>query len=258
MTLAAQSEPTDLSFALAPLQQVAASLRRAQTGWIPSQPERSQLLSMVAKMGPSVFPQLLRSLGSDSDEEASWAGQLLRHAQVTEVAARLGKLLTTPSQSDVVKARALAIVADLGLTPPQDVSLADPDRFIADSVAELLSTIESPSDLRRATNDLLGSVPADELSSVLREVVCHGGEQGQALLESVILDERTPRAVVAELVPLTRPSRDLPVRRQPAVPALSVARTTRQSPPVSRYPSRRALLDALPLYRRRKPPQARL
>lgn len=256
MTLAAQPEPTDLSFALASLQQVATSLRKARSGRIPSGQERSQLLAMVAKMGPSVFPQLLRSLGSDSDEEASWAGQLLRQTELTEVAARLGKLLTTPSHSDVVKARALAIVADLGLSPPQDVALSDPDRFIADSVAELLSTIESADDLRRATNDLLCAVPPDELSSVLREVVCYGGEPGQALLESVLIDERTPRAVVAELIPLTRPSRNLPVRR--SIPAVSQARTARPSPTASRYPSRRALLDALPLYRRRKPPQARL
>ena len=123
MTLAAQPEPTDLSFALASLQQVAASLRRARSGWIPSREERSQLLSLMRTVGPSVFPQLLRSLASDSDDEASWAGQLLRQANMPEVAARLGKLLTSQSHSDVVKARALAIVADLGLTPPQDVAL---------------------------------------------------------------------------------------------------------------------------------------
>jgi len=254
MTLTAQPEPTDLSFALASLQQVAASLRRARSGWIPSREERSQLLSLMRTVGPSVFPQLLRSLASDSDDEASWAGQLLRQANMPEVAARLGKLLTSPSHSDVVKARALAIVADLGLTPPQDVALANPEQFIADSVAELLSTIESPSDLRRATDDLLGSVPEDELSSVLREVVCHGGQQGQSLLEAVLIDPRTPLTVVAELLPLTRPSRNLPVRR--SIPVVTATRAAR--PPVSRNPSRRALLDALPLYRRRKPPQARL
>ena len=91
MTLAAQSEPTDLSFALAPLQQVAASLRRARAGWLPTRDERAHLFAMIPRLGPAVFPQLLRSLGSDCDDEAHWAGQLLRQASVPEVAVRLRK-----------------------------------------------------------------------------------------------------------------------------------------------------------------------
>lgn len=129
MTLAAQSEPTDLSFALAPLQQVAASLRRARAGWLPTRDERTLLFGMMPRLGPAVFPQLLRSLGSDSDEEAHWAGQLLRQASVPEVAVRLRKLLTTPQHPDSVKARALAIFAGVGLSPTSGRRTGRPRRF---------------------------------------------------------------------------------------------------------------------------------
>jgi hypothetical protein len=256
MTLAAQSEPTDLSFALAPLQQVAASLRRARAGWLPTRDERAHLFAMIPRLGPAVFPQLLRSLGSDCDDEAHWAGQLLRQASVPEVAVRLRKLLTTSLHPDSVKARALAILADLGLSPPQDVVLVDPEGFIARSVSELLGTIESADDLLRTINDLLTAVPTEELLPVLREVVCHGGEMGAALLEAVLLDQRTPDAIAAELCGLCRPTREVtprPVHRATAVPMLAATRQARTVPPVHRHPSRRALLDALPIYRQVKP-----
>ena len=122
-----------------------------------------------------MFPQLLRSLGSDRDEEAHWAGQLLRQASVPEVAVRLRKLLTSPQHPDSVKARALAILADLGLSPPQDVVLGDPEGFIARSVSELLQTIQSADDLVRTTNDLLTAVLSGlaRLSSLTGEAERH-------------------------------------------------------------------------------------
>ena len=251
MTLAALSTLEDPPFALAPLLEVAASLQRARAGQLPTGGERNRLLAMVATAGSAVFPQLLRALGSSSESEAEWAGQLLRRTNLTEVTTRLHQLLTMPAGQDAVKARALAILADLGVSPPSDVSLRDPEQFIARSVAELLATIASADDLRRTTDDLLTAVPADELPAVLREVVRHGGEMGAALLEAVLLDGRTPDAIVAELIPLTRPTRK-PVPRLRQIVQLPVpsSQQPRRVLPVGRTPSRRMLLDALPVRRK--------
>jgi tetratricopeptide (TPR) repeat protein len=212
----------------------------------------------VPRLGPTVLPQLLRALESDSESESQWASQLLRRADVTEVTTRLHKLLVTASRCDAVKARALAILADLGVSPPQEVSLRDPEQFIAQSVDELLQTIQSADDLRRTTDDLLTTVPTDELLPVLREVVRHGGEMGTALLEAVLLDARTPDTVAAELIPLTRPSREVTPRQTTkpvALPSLSAhsARPLRKALPMVRHPSRRMLLDALPVRRQSAP-----
>jgi len=205
-----------------------------------------------------VLPQLLRALASDIEPESQWAGQLLRRADVTEVTTRLHKLLGMSSRGDAVKARALAILADLGVSPPREVSLHDPEQFIAQSVDELLLTIRSADDLRRTTDDLLTTVPTNELLPVLREVVCHGAEMGMALLEAVLLDPRTPDVVAAELIPLTRPSREVTPRppvKPVALPSLSAhsARSMRKAPPMGRHPSRRMLLDALPVRRQSAP-----
>ncbi len=263
MTIAgvAQSvtERNNQAVALGPLQQVADSLRRAREGQLPTGALRIQLLHLVPGLGSALLPQLLRSLASDSETEATWAMQLLRRADLTQVTTRLGKLLSASAPSDEVKARALTVLADLGVSPPTSVAIHDPDGFIARSVGQLLSTIHSADDLRRAADDLVSSVPADELLSVMREVVRHGGEQGAALLEVVMLDPRTPHEVAATLVGLSRPTRAGALLGQAAGdPFLPQPRPASRSakPRAPRLASSRSLLDALPVHRRIVPDRA--
>lgn len=246
------TEREDQAVALTPLLEVAASLRRARDGELPTGEHKQRLLHLVPRLGSVLLPQLLRSLASNSDSEAQWAMQLLARADVTDVTTRLRKLLCQSTQSDTVKARALSVISDLGVSPPVDVAIQDPDGFIARSVAQLLATIACADDLRRTVDDLLGSVPPDELASVMREVVRHGGEIGTALLEMVMLDARTPHAVAVELIPLTRPTREGALLGKTAQNPLPTPHAVRRSGKAKmlRPSSPRSLLDALPVRRR--------
>lgn len=258
------TERNNQAVALGPLQQVADSLRRAREGQLPTGALRMQLLHLVPGLGCALLPQLLRSLASESETEAQWSMQLLRRADLTQVTTRLGKLLAASGPSDEVKARALSVLADLGVSPPTAVAIQDPDGFIQRSVSQLLSTIESADDLRRTADDLLSSVPGEELLSVMREVVRHGGEQGAALLEVVMVDPRTPHEVAVELVPLSRPTRAGSLLGQAASdPFLPQPRPTSRNhkPRAHRFSSSRSLIDALPVHRRVaqvKQPQRRI
>lgn len=246
------TEREDQAVPLGPLQEVAASLRRARGGKPPTGEQKLQLLQLVPGLGSVLLPQLLRSLASDSDGEAHWAMQLLRRADLTEVTTRLRKLLSSTGPSDLVKSRALSLLSDLGVSPPMDVAIADPDGFIAQSVSQLLATIACSDDIRRTVDDLLTSVPSDELLGVMREVVRHGGEVGAALLETVMLDDRTPHEVAVELISLTRPTREGALLGKTAESPFPQPHAIQRSGRANgqRPSSPRSLLDALPVRRR--------
>ena len=92
------TEREDQAVALTPLLEVAASLRRARDGELPTGEHKQRLLHLVPRLGSVLLPQLLRSLASNSDSEAQWAMQLLARADVTDVYVR-GKLFELNSVS---------------------------------------------------------------------------------------------------------------------------------------------------------------
>lgn len=249
-----------ISDAMAPLRDTAASLVRARTGRFPSGGERQRLLRRARRAGLAVLPSLLRALGSDSDTEAAWAHCLLRAvadnddkepgaAAVRErVLERLNQILASPRPADAVKARVLALLSDLGAPLGEKVVLHDPDALLAGSVRELLSSLDSPQELRQALELIFTQVPASELPVFLQEVAHHGGAQARPLMAALIADPRLAPELAQSLMAQYRPTHLAP----------AAAQATRRRPRSARERMGARLGRALALLNEGKLPQARV
>ena len=178
--------------------------------------------------------QMVRELGFLGDG-SSEIGMTHAECHALIEIGRRGTL--TPGEIATLLALEPAYLARVGLSPAQ---------------VRGFGSLAGVYDLRRTVDDLLGSVPPDELASVMREVVRHGGEIGTALLEMVMLDARTPHAVAVELIPLTRPTREGALLGKTAQNPLPTPHAVRRSGKAKmlRPSSPRSLLDALPVRRR--------
>ncbi len=249
-----------ISDAMAPLRDTAASLFRARTGRFPSGGERQRLFRRARRAGLSVLPSLLRALGSDSDTEAAWAHCLLRAvadnddkeadaAAVRErILERLNQILASPRPADAVKARVLSLLSDLGAPLGEKVVLHDPDALLAGSVRELLSSLDSPQELRQALELIFTQVPASELPVFLQEVAHHGGAQARPLMAALVADPRLAPELAQSLMAQYRPTRLVP----------AAAQVTRRRPRSARERMGARLGRALALLNEGKLPQARV
>ncbi|MCS6914282.1 MAG: tetratricopeptide repeat protein [Myxococcales bacterium] len=199
-----QAVATEISRSLAPLRDVVHSLRAAAEGRFPEPAERRRLVRRARQAGAAVLPSLLRALSSASEGEAAWAMYLLRRLGNPRVVSRLRALLAAPQVDDRAKARALGLLADLKVPPPQQVVLRDPEALLETSVHELISCLGSRLELRQAVELVLEHVPAAEIAAFVREVIGYGGEAAWPLLEALLRDPRTPRAALAELQALAQ------------------------------------------------------
>lgn len=195
---------TEISRSLAPLRDVVHSLRAASLGHLPEGTERRRLIRRARQAGAAVLPSLLRALGSASDQEAAWAMYLLRRIGGPRVVSRLRALLVAPQVEDRVKARALGLLADLKVPPPDQVVLRNPDALLETSVHELVGCLGSRSELRQAVELVLEQVPRGEIAAFVREVIGHGGEAARPLLDALMRDPRTPQAVLSDLEALAQ------------------------------------------------------
>ena len=214
-----------ISGSLAPLREVVGSLGRARGGSCATGLERQRLLRQVRRAGLAALPALLKALGAESSYEASWAHCLLRalatpgkRPQLRErVLQRLNQLLKSPRHNDSVKARALALLADLGAPLGDEVVLQDPDALLAASVRELLGSLDSAADLAQALELIFSQVPVAELRQFVDEVAHHGGALARPLFSALIADPRLPaevaRHLMAQYRPTRLPPRAVPVRR---------------------------------------------
>jgi len=211
-----------ISGSLAPLREVVGSLSRAREGFCATGLARQRLLRQARRAGLSALPALLRALGAESSHEAAWAHCLLRaiaapgkRQQLRErVLQRLNQLLKSPRHADSVKARAMALLADLGAPLGDEVVLQDPDALLAGSVRELLSSLDSAADLEQALDLIFSQVPVAELRQFLDEVAHHGGALARPLFSALIADPRLPAEVARHLMAQYRPTR-LPPRAAP-------------------------------------------
>ncbi|HMU39998.1 MAG TPA: hypothetical protein PKE31_13405 [Pseudomonadota bacterium] len=199
---------------LSPLVHVAEALKRARSGGFLSAQEQKALVQTLAESGSLALPVLLRALESDSDEEANLAQALLCSVDVSLLLPRVRRLLKSTQPTDRTKERALWLLANLGLSAPSDLRLRDPEQFVARSVAELLSTLDTEEDFGLTARELLTTLSQDELMAILRGIVRHGGKKGVEFLNWVLRDAQTPQTVVAELSVWIRP---------PSVPAAEPA-----------------------------------
>jgi hypothetical protein len=204
--------------ALVPLQKVSASLVQARAGCVPVAAERQRLLKSARRAKVAVLPSLLRALCGDSDSEAAWAHCLLRAvasgAAAEPVRGRLlkqcNRLLIQPRLGDPVKARILALLADLEAPLGEQVVLADPEGMLAQSVAELLRGLGSAAELKEAVELIFTQVPAAELQTFLDEVARHGGAQARPLFSALLADPRLPASLARHCMAQYRPSRPPP------------------------------------------------
>lgn len=252
-----------ISDAMAPLRDIVASLNRAQGGDFPSGGERQRLLRRARRAGLAVLPCLLRALAAPSDTEAAWAHCLLRAVAETEgrvsgglsgktlrerVLKRLNQLLASPRPADLVKARVLALLADLGAPLGEKVVLHDPDALLAGSVRELLANLDDPQELRQALELIFTQVPTGELRMFLDEVAHHGGAQARPLLAALITDPRLPTELAHHLMAQYRPTHQ---------PGDAVPRSAARRPRSARQRLGTRLGRALALLGEGKLPQAR-
>lgn len=211
-----------ISGALAPLREVVGSLARARGGFCATGLERQRLLRQVRRAGRAALPALLQALGAESSYEAAWAHCLLRALAASDkrpqlrerVLQRLTGLLKSSRHADSVKARAMALLADLGAPLGDEVVLQDPDALLAGSVRELLSSLDSAADLAQALDLIFSQVPVAELRQFLDEVAHHGGALARPLFSALIADPRLPIEVAHHLMAQYRPTR-LPPRAAP-------------------------------------------
>lgn len=194
----------DISRSLAPLREVVGSLSRAVVGDMPKGQERRRLVRRAQLAGASAIPALIRSLSSSSDCEATWGCYLLRRigsprTQRTRVIDRLHQMLAGNEVGDDVKARALGLLADLKAPPPRDVVLRNPGALLDSSVRDLLGSLCTKAELRQAVDLILEQVPRDEITNFVSQVINHGGDSALPLLDSLIVDSRTPQTLLPEL-----------------------------------------------------------
>src|SRR5204863_1777928 len=114
---------------------------------------------------------------SPNESEASWAYYLRGRLGGPRVIECLGVLLDDTDVADEVKARALGLLSELRAPVPQGVALKDPDGLLEKSVAELLASLQRPSDLKEAVGLILEQVPVAEVPPFAAELLRHGGRR---------------------------------------------------------------------------------
>ena len=206
-----------ISTSLAPLREVAESLRQAQAGQLPQGSHRQRLKRRVRQAGAAALPSLIKNLLGGHDTAASWAYQLLlslaspdkgyEPASLRElVIDRLGPLLQEGRLGDAVKLRIIDLLGELRVELPSEVVLQDPDAMLKRTVTDLLAGLDSATAIHEAVDLILTQVPEDELPGFLKQVTLHGGERALPLLAELLTDIRLPRELALSLSQLVRPS----------------------------------------------------
>ncbi len=175
-----------ISRSLEPLRDVVESLSEARDGAVPEGAERQRLLRRVRRAGGAALPTLLRGLASTHEPEATLAYYLLSHIGDDRLIGRLASLLESAETPDRVKARALGLLSDLKVPAPTGVRLNDPEKLLAESVNQLLETLEEPGELAEAVDLILEQVPEPEMAAFANELVKHGGAKARRLIQALL------------------------------------------------------------------------
>ncbi len=213
-----------ISKSLAPLRDISGSLRLAASGTIPAGAVRSKYVRRVRAAGYAALPTLIRALGSDSATEASWASYLLLRLGGTRVTDRLAALVDDERVPGTLRARALALLGDLGPATPITAG-GSATALLEQSVAALVGRLEEPEDLDEAVALVVSQLPEEELPGIATELARHQDPRGRALIErlavQIALAPETRRAL-REVLALTdaqtrseEAARRRPARAQP-------------------------------------------
>jgi tetratricopeptide (TPR) repeat protein len=155
----------------------------------PDSPDEASLLRLAAELGATALPICRRHLVDEDEERAAWAHALLLHlgreaGLEGRIVAELEALAQRAGTSDRDKLRALALLAELGATPPEDAELADVDSARRRSQRELALCLATPADVARAVDHLVEQLCESELLAFVDDLL--DSDPGCAL---VLLDE---------------------------------------------------------------------
>src|SRR3990172_8078045 len=140
-------------------------------------------IRLARELGATAVPLLIRKLHATDESEAGWACTLL---------AALGG---ERAIADARKGIALALLSELGVETPDDVSLKDPRALREGSVRELLDTLSDAADVARATDLLLEQVSAEALPAFMADIVDVAADEATPLLDELLArDDVSPAA----------------------------------------------------------------
>lgn len=204
-------EPGSAPTSLLPLQAVRAAFAALSTAREEQSPlssaQRRRLHKEARAAGPSVVPLLLRGLLVESPAALpALAAELLTAVGGQRVIDRLSALLGQTEVADVVKERAIEILASLRAPTPSQLVLKDPDALIARGVRDLIDGLRGPDGVGPVLDQLFELVPGSELAHFVAEVETHGGPDALPLLRALIHDPRTPRELALSLTQRVRPT----------------------------------------------------
>ena len=168
-----------------PLREVVQSLDAARRGVSPSGNERQRLVRKVRAAGSAAVPRLISSLASSSEDEASWAYDLLAYLGGDRVCKALD-LVCSSDAPDNVKARALGLLSELSAPMPSTVKLRDPEALLSQSVRELLAGIDHGDELDQAVALIIDHVPDPEVPAFIAELIRHGGHKAAPIVSALL------------------------------------------------------------------------
>ncbi|MSP61870.1 MAG: tetratricopeptide repeat protein [Myxococcales bacterium] len=204
MSLSLRGPHLGISRSLGPLREVVASLVLARRGSPPAGTDRRRIVRRVRAAGVAAIPSLVRALGSQRKDEATWASYLLGRLGGERVAFAVSRLLEDPRTSEEASARAIELLGGLNehfagprpvADPPSLPPLMPPGR----SVQELLASLETDEDLDHAVGLIRRDIPDDELPAFLSEVAQFGGELAVPLLDALLAAGRFSRSTRSAL-----------------------------------------------------------
>lgn len=181
-----------VSDSLTKLHDLGASFESLVDGRPLRQATEKKAIKLATVLGPTAVPLLERKLFGASDAAASWAYTLLARIGGPRVVAVARRLARAAQVSDDRKALALALMAELGEEPPDDVVLADAEGLKQRSVAELLDSLAEPSDVARAASILLAEIEPDQMAAFLADMADTAGGRVLVLVRELLLRTHLP------------------------------------------------------------------
>jgi len=170
---------------LGPLQSLAKSLKEIACGRVPDAAYRRRAVRSVRAGGDACVPLLARALRSDQERLSSWAYFLLSRLGGLRVVRELQELLRDRAIDDDAKALALALLAELHVPPPAEITLRNPDVIIARSVRDLVSGLRTQADVKSAADLVVAQIADHEIGLFCGELIKHGGAGALGLVRAI-------------------------------------------------------------------------
>ncbi len=188
----------------------------------------------MAELGCTALPMLLRKLSHADESVSTWAGTLIEliasaPSARDRVVRDLRDLANQPNAAPALRARASAVLAELGaVEPPQPTNEVDALALRDRSLRELASCLDSAAEIARAADLLVHQLEEDELLGFLDEFATGEPRRAAALLDEILVrddvDERTRSELRRLRAPLRQTERQTTHVRRRARPLVRIAR----------------------------------